>query len=138
MAELTTEQKRQFIQNLKGVTVTGGGAALLDRGKVEGNPNYAYKWVNAHEQWQESQQALGWTKVNHKEDKALKVASENFKRSNGEVVRGDTILYYIPKDFATALGYQAEISAVEAVEQRRTDLSTFAKASGLTLKTESI
>lgn len=130
MQQLTTDQKREFVENLRKVSVSAGGGILLTSAQVKGDPKFQYCWKNSHATRIEQISTEGWLVVNHKNDKLLEV-SELFKKPNGTVQRGDTILCCIPREEATAMQYRSEIEAEEAIEDRKSEVENFATGRGL-------
>jgi|HubBroStandDraft_1064217.scaffolds.fasta_scaffold00148_7 hypothetical protein len=96
---LQLEQKRK-IALLQQVRVLREGL-MLSRGKVEaGDPGFEYHWVNTREERQNYYQAMGWELVNNDSDPTVKT---KWRKPDGTHVRGDVILYRIPKETFEAM-----------------------------------
>lgn len=98
--------------------------AMQTSGKVEGDPNKVYCWVNIRDERQTFFQAMGWTLV---KDPNVRT---NWRQADGTHKRADLILYEIPREEYEAISAERELRSIEALEGAEKSFETSAAHNG--------
>ena len=93
-------EKARKIELLQQVRVMREGLKLSQGKVTNGDPAFEYCWVNTRDERQHYFQAMGWQLVTNDNGPAVET---KWKKTDGTHVRGDVILYQIPKDFFEAM-----------------------------------
>lgn len=117
-AEIELERKVALLQRAR--VIRNNARAL--RGSVENmKPGLVYIWVNIREERQIYFQNLGYEVCKDPDVKS------KWKRDDGAHRRGDLILYQMPKDLHEALKLDAEVRAIEDMENSKDSFLSFAE-----------
>lgn len=102
-------------------------ATLFNRGKVEGDPDKEYRWVNIHPERQLVFQIQGWRMVTADDVDVV----TNYKQADGTHRRGDLVLYCIDKEWAEMIHFDAVVQGIERIEGAKSSFETQAQKDGV-------
>lgn len=120
------EEQRRKMNLLKRVSVLRD-AMNIKRSEVLGDPDTEYMWVNIREERQLHFQGLGWEKVTLDDD----VVKTPYRKDDGTHIRGDLILYKMPKELAQAHQEYNTLLGLERIEGHKSAFRTAAAKEGI-------